>query len=79
MANIPAPSALRSCPFCQGAGGLVVAEPKRRFVECAKCGAGSEPAETDALAIANWSKRVRAFEARPSAWFTKPQDGAIAA
>ncbi|KAF0097845.1 MAG: hypothetical protein FD144_4794 [Rhodospirillaceae bacterium] len=81
MTSAPSPNADgigKKCPFCQAPGVLVVAEPKRRFVECTKCGAGSEPAETDALAIKNWTRRVRAFETRPSAWFARRPDAEAA-
>jgi hypothetical protein len=70
---------LPSCPFCRGPAALIALDARRSYVGCAKCGAGSEPAEGEAAAIENWKRLVRAPEARPSAWFTKPADGAIAA
>lgn len=72
-------SSVPGCPFCRSPGQLVALDAKRRYGECTKCGAGSEPAEGEVAAIANWRRLVRASESRPSAWFTKPADGAIAA
>jgi len=64
---------MKACPFCRAAGQLAMAA-KLHFVECPKCGAGSEPTPTEALAIANWEKRVRSHESRPSGWFARAPD-----
>lgn len=71
------PSIGKTCPFCQGAGELYMIE-KLHAVRCSRCGAGSEPAPTIPLAIANWGKRVRAFESRPSTWFRRTPDAEVA-
>lgn len=76
--TIAAPT-LPVCPFCRGPAQLIALDAKRTYAECTKCGAGSEPAEGEAAAIVNWKRLVRAPESRPSAWFHRPADGAIAA
>lgn len=68
---------MKPCPFDQGRGELAMAG-RQPFVSCTRCGAGSEPAPTEALAIANWERRVRAFETRPSGWFARAPDAEAA-
>jgi len=60
---------VKSCPFCiEGAGAVRQKSARSLFVECIKCGAGSEPKPTPAEAEAEWVRRVRAPEARPTEW-----------
>lgn len=68
---------MKACPFDQAPGELAMAG-KMIFVQCQRCGAGAEPAPAEALAIKNWERQVRAFEARPSGWFARAPDAEAA-
>lgn len=59
---------MKSCPFCDAAGEMRQRSARQFFVECVACGAGSEPKPTPPEAEAEWVRRVRAPEARPTEW-----------
>lgn len=72
---------MKDCPLCGGPGALRHTPKGLPFVQCASvlCGAASQSAPTEAEAITNWSRHVRAAEAVKADWELFPPPLAQAA